>query len=278
MPSSTITTVCPSARSISSTSPLMSYTVILSGAWMLYHTHSVLRFCATTTSLSGTHCTYVQYVSSVCRVWCTRSNRCSWWRRSRNRSRSARALSSSQSTLASCVTVAVVRPVAKSSTRTVCASSRNATLRFGVGSPTPPNGAPSMSVPRRGGRSSTRTLMRCGDMCSVRHAPMISLRPYSITCSSPAAYTSAQRSLSNTNFSLGPDPAPDPPPSGDTIHGTSDSLHVSRSPSSSVSVVWPTRNRSWCTLSRTSSCPNWERSVMRVPEARCRTMTCEGDT
>lgn len=55
--SSTSTSVFPFARSMPSMSPLISRTMTWSGAWMLYHTHMLPLFCATTTSESGTHCT-----------------------------------------------------------------------------------------------------------------------------------------------------------------------------------------------------------------------------
>ena len=57
IPSSTMTSVRPGVRSMSSTSPRMGTTVTFSGASMWYHTHRLPRFCATTTSELGTHCT-----------------------------------------------------------------------------------------------------------------------------------------------------------------------------------------------------------------------------
>ena len=60
MPSSTMTSVWPPRRSMSSMSPRIWWTVTWSGVWMLYQTERLLRFCATTTSDDGTHCTYVQ--------------------------------------------------------------------------------------------------------------------------------------------------------------------------------------------------------------------------
>ena len=38
--------------------PLMGNVVFWSGVLMLYQTHRLMRLCATTTSLCGTHCTY----------------------------------------------------------------------------------------------------------------------------------------------------------------------------------------------------------------------------
>ena len=67
-----MTAVPFSERSISSMSPLMAWMVIWSGAWMLYQMHRLLLFCATTTSLLGTHCTYVQKFSSCVLVCSSR--------------------------------------------------------------------------------------------------------------------------------------------------------------------------------------------------------------
>ncbi len=47
-------------RSMSTTSPLIGNMVTLSGLATEYHTHRLLRLCATITSEPGTHCTYWQ--------------------------------------------------------------------------------------------------------------------------------------------------------------------------------------------------------------------------
>ena len=83
IPSSTITSVRPGARSISSTSPLMGTTVTFSGASMWYQTQRLPRFCATTTSELGTHCTYEENERRVERVWLAISYKCSARRLSR---------------------------------------------------------------------------------------------------------------------------------------------------------------------------------------------------
>lgn len=70
-------------------------------------------------------------------------------------------------------------------------------------------------------------------MWSVRHEPSTSFRPYSTSVSSPRLHTTHTRSLSKWNFSW-----------PDDCHGTSESLHVSRSPISSVSGVCAIRKRS----------------------------------
>lgn len=124
MPSSTITSVLPSARSISSTSPLIGTTVTLSGELMWYHTHSEPRFCATTTSAFGTQLTYDAYESSVLRDCRSMSYRCSCRRLSRKRSLVALSERSSQSMRASCEIVAALIPESRSSTRIVCRSIR----------------------------------------------------------------------------------------------------------------------------------------------------------
>ena len=74
--------------------------------------------------------------------------------------------------------------------------------------------------------------MRCGDMCSVRHDPRISLRMLD-GVSSPELKIMQTCGLSKWYFS---EPLP--------LHGTSDSLHVSRSPMRSVSLVEAMRKRS----------------------------------
>ena len=60
IPSLTITSVRPPARSMSSTSPLIGNIITCSGRLIEYHTHRLSRFWATTTLLPGTHCTYEQ--------------------------------------------------------------------------------------------------------------------------------------------------------------------------------------------------------------------------
>ena len=219
MPSSTITSVRPGVRSMSSTSPRMGTTVTLSGASMWYHTHRLPRFWATTTSELGTHCTYEEKESSVERVCVAMSYKWSARRLSRKSSLVPRPFISIQSTLASCVIVASVMPVTRSVIRIVCRSSKYATFFTSA--------APSVFDSER------RTEMRWGDMCSVRHDPRISLRPYSTSVSSPELKIMHTCGLSKWYFS---EPLP--------AQGTSESLHVSKSPMSNVSIVRATRNRS----------------------------------
>ena len=125
--------------------------------------------------------------------------------------------------------VAMVTPLTRSSTAMVSTSSRYAIFLFSV-DVSPPNAGPKSSSERAGGRSLMRTEMRCGFMCSVRHAPSVSLRPYSMSASWPAENTMHTEALSKKNFSV---PV--------LVHGTSLSLQDSRSPISSVSGVCATR-------------------------------------
>mmetsp|Transcript_8238 Transcript_8238/g.24426 ORF Transcript_8238/g.24426 Transcript_8238/m.24426 type:complete len:290 (-) Transcript_8238:712-1581(-) len=170
---------------------------------------------------------------------------------------------SNQSTRVSCEIVARVWLETKSQTRMVIKSRRYAMTFSSL-----PCGATKFSS----SEPLMCTLMRCGDMCSVRAHARTSLQPYSTKESSPALKIMHTVVLSKKYFSVPVE-----------CHGISESLHVCKSPRSKLSGVVATKKRS--VLCRPQkmfifliSKPTLLFSTMRAPVAKFLTITWLSDT
>mmetsp|Transcript_49519 Transcript_49519/g.124733 ORF Transcript_49519/g.124733 Transcript_49519/m.124733 type:complete len:205 (+) Transcript_49519:139-753(+) len=158
----------------------------------------------------------------------------------------------------SCDTVANVWFETRSQIRTVIKSKRYA-MTFS----SPPFGATNSES----SEPAMRTLIRCGDMCSVRAHANTSLHPYSTKESSPALNIMQTVGLSKKYFSV---PA--------ECHGISESLQVCKSPNNKLLGVVATKNLSWKILIFMISKPTLLFNTMRAPVAKLLTITWLSET